>query len=117
MATLPNLSIRDSRRITGLTLVLDRPGAVFDVQLDEPQRSRAIAAWRRTARGLLDALGWDRETLGVRLFQGGASLALSAPVDALYAATEVNEWAWEAAVAELQGEPAANLADAAETLR
>src|SRR4051812_35882173 len=105
----PAMALLDSRRLTGPTLVLDRPGAVLDVQLDEPDRSRVIEAWGRAARSLLDAVGWTRESTAVRLFDGGASLALSAPIDALYVATEVNEWAWDTAVAELRGEPANQL--------
>lgn len=54
---------------------------------------------------MLDAVGWTGERLAVREFSGGASLALSAPADVLYAATDLNEWAWEAALAEVRGEP------------
>src|SRR6476661_4124525 len=101
-SSVPSSVIQDSRRLTGAGLVLDRPGAVLDVRLDEPERSRAIAAWQRSARTLLDALGWKGETLAVRTFDGGASVALSAPLDSLYAATDVNELAWETAMAELR---------------
>ena len=57
-------------------------------------------------------MGWSAGTLAVRPFAGGVSLALTAPIDALYAATDVNEAAWEAASAELEGraaEPAATV--------
>lgn len=33
-----------------------------------------------------------------RVHAGGASLAIAAPIDQLFTATEVNEWAWESAV-------------------
>src|SRR5512147_892592 len=98
-------TVADSRRLTGPSLLLDRPGAILDVQLDDADRDGAIAAWRAAARRLLDAVGWSAETLAVRPFTGGVSLALTAPVDALYAATDVNEAAWEAASAELEGRP------------
>jgi cyanophycin synthetase len=104
--------VADSRRLTGPSLLLDRPGAILDVRLDEPARERAVAAWRAAARRLLDAVHWSGETLAVRPFAGGASLALTAPVDALYAATDLNEAAWEMATAELEGraaEPAATV--------
>ncbi len=104
--------VADSRRLTGPSLLLDRPGAVLDVRLDEPGRDRAVAAWRAAARRLLDAVNWSAETLAVRPFAGGASLALTAPIDALYAATDLNEAAWEMATAELAGraaEPVATL--------
>ena len=72
--------------------------------MDGPERERAITRWRAAARRMLDAVGWEAERLAVRTYAGGASLALSAPPDALYAATEVNEWAWQEAAA--PGSPA-----------
>jgi len=96
----------DSRRLTGPSLLLDRPGAILEVRLDDGLRDLAVSAWRAAARRLLDAVGWPDERLGARKFAGGVSLALTAPVDGLYAATELNEAAWAAAAAEL-GEPAA----------
>jgi len=77
----------------------------------------AVEAWRRHGRAILDAVGWQKEELIARHFHGGVSLALSAPLAALYAATEVNEWAWEAAAAELAGSPLPDLASAVERLR
>lgn len=75
--------------------------------MDGPERERAIARWRAAARRMLDAVGWKAEGLAVRTYAGGASLALSAPPDALYAATDVNEWAWqEAAAPPGEGRPA-----------
>jgi cyanophycin synthetase len=111
------MTVLDSRRITGPSLVLDRPGAVLDVRLDEREREQAIAAWRRAVQGMLDALGWTSETLAVRSFAGGASVGFTAPIDALYAATDVNEWAWEAATAELQGESRRDPGPAADAIR
>jgi cyanophycin synthetase len=65
---------------------------------------------------MLDAVGWHREQLAVRTFAGGASLALTAPPDALYAATDLNEWAWDAALSETRGVPS-DFAAAAARLR
>ena len=98
--------VADSRRLTGPSLLLDRPGAALEVRLDDARREPAIAAWRAAARRLLDAVGWPDERLAARAFAGGASLALTAPVDALYAATDLNEAAWEAASASLDGRAA-----------
>ncbi len=92
-------TIRDSRRLTGPNLVTDRPGAVLEVELADPAADELVRFWGEEARLALDALGWTGETLAVRRYPGGASLALTAPIDALYAATEVNEWAWAAASA------------------
>jgi cyanophycin synthetase len=107
----------DSRRLTGPNLLIDRPAAVVDVQVDDLHRDQAVAAWTRAAREMLDAVGWVEEQVAVRLFTGGASLALSAPADALYAATEVNEWAWESAEAVLAGRTAPDADEATTRLR
>src|SRR4051812_13381500 len=96
------MQILESRRLTGRNLLLDRAGAVLDVALGVEDEA-VVELWRERARRLLDRLGWRGETLAVRRFPGGASLAFSAPIDALYAATEVNEAAWAAAAAAFSG--------------
>ena len=101
---MAELALNDSRRLTGPNLLSDSPGAVIDVAFGGPYAERVVAAWREYARTILDAVGWSKEELYSHTFAGGASLLLSAPVDALYAATEINEWAWEATVAALAGE-------------
>ncbi len=93
---MSGLALRDSRRLTGPNLICDEPGAVIDVALGDYSADEVIGAWRDHARRILDSVGWTDERLHVRSFPGGASLVMTAPVDALYAATEVNEWAWEA---------------------
>ncbi|HEX9941155.1 MAG TPA: Mur ligase family protein [Thermoanaerobaculia bacterium] len=98
------MRLLSSRRLTGPNLLLDRPGAVIEVSLAPEEAEAAVAAWREQARRILDAVGWMGEEAAARLFPGGASLAISAPIDALYAATEVNEWAWAAAAASFDGE-------------
>lgn len=95
----------DSRRLTGPNLLSDRAGAVLDVLVPDQHAAPAIAAWQAAARRLLDAVGWQREQLHVRRFPGGASLAITAPIDSLHAATEVNEDALAAANAALAGLP------------
>jgi cyanophycin synthetase len=96
-------TIRDSRRLTGPNLLTDRPGAVLEVELTPGSGNEEVRLWQEEARGALDVLGWEGESLSVRRYPGGASLAFTAPIDALYAATEVNEWAWTAAATRLQG--------------
>ncbi len=44
-----------------------------------------------------EALGWPHAPLRVRAHRGGVALAFAAPIDQLLTATEVNEWAWQAA--------------------
>lgn len=114
------MRVLDSRRLTGPNLLQKREGAVLDISLETEEGDAgvaAIAAWRERARALLDAVGWGGEEVAVRRFPGGASLALSAPVDSLYAATEVNEEAWRAAEAVVRGEPLPDLTETAERLR
>jgi UDP-N-acetylmuramyl tripeptide synthase len=95
----------DSRRLTGPNLLWDRPGAVIDAGVDDADADRLLEAWAHAARRMLDAVGWRDEDVRSRKFPGGVSVAISAPLDALYAATEVNEWAWSTAQAEIACEP------------
>lgn len=91
------MRILDSRRLTGANIFLDRPGAVLDVSVDEESRDLLVEAWKAQAQRVLNSLGWRDEILSFRLMDDGVSLALSAPVDGLYTATEVNEVSFEAA--------------------
>ncbi len=91
------MELLDSRRLTGPNLLWEKPGAVLDIRFDDEDVETVIRDWELQARRILDALGWDQESTRVRRFPNGASLAISAPRDVLYAATEINEWAWDAA--------------------
>jgi cyanophycin synthetase len=95
------MELLDSRRLTGAGLLLDGPGAVIEIRVDDERREAAIAAWQTAAERMLASVGWSSERPVVRRYQGGASLAFSAPLDALYAATDLNEWAWSAATTAL----------------
>jgi cyanophycin synthetase len=110
------MHVLDSRRLTGPSLMLDSPGAVLEVRLSGADVGRAVAAWEKAARQLLQAVGWPDQQLASRAFAGGVSLALTAPIDGLYAATELNERAWAAAAAELQGQKVPRLSGAVAAL-
>lgn len=97
------ITLEDSRRLTGPNLLAPDPGAVLDVKAAATDAEQLVAAWERRVREILDAVGWAGERTAARVHRDGVSLAISAPVDALYAATEVNEWALEAATADLEG--------------
>jgi cyanophycin synthetase len=99
------MKLLDSRRLTGPGLVLSDPGAVLDISLEGCEPDEVLAVWRSAAQRLLGDVGWTGERLATRIFAGGVSLALTAPVDALYAATELNERAWDAAAASLGEAP------------
>jgi UDP-N-acetylmuramyl tripeptide synthase len=87
----------DSRRLTGPNLIWEYPGAVLDVVFGDVEPDLVVGAWCQQMRRILSEVGWHDEHFCVRRFSGGASLAISAPVDALYTATEINEAAWDAA--------------------
>jgi UDP-N-acetylmuramyl tripeptide synthase len=84
----------DSRRLIGPNIVWDRPGALLEVAGEGASFDARIDQWRQHCRKLLDGLGWTGEDLKTRQFPGGALLIISAPVNALYTATEVNEDGW-----------------------
>ena len=110
------MKVHDSRRFTGINIALDRPGAVIEVELEGDAADDAIRVWREQARRILDAVGWADQQTCSRKVEGGIMLALSAPPDTLYAATEVNDWAWDAANAVLSGGDAPPLNEAADRL-
>ncbi len=87
------MELRDSRRFTGANLIMAVAGPVMDVVVDDAEVDGLVASWRTNATRMLAALGWGNETLHERRYPGGVSLAFSAPIDVLYAACEVNEWA------------------------
>lgn len=65
--------------------MLETAGVEPDAALIDGWRSRAARAQLR--------LGWTVPGVVARRHAGGASLALAAPLDQLFTATEVNEWA------------------------
>ena len=94
----------DARRLTGPSLLFDGPGTILDISCNKADAERLIPLWEKQVRRMLAALGWnpEREYRSLILL-GGVSLGFTAPIDALYAASEVNEWAWAACDAELNG--------------
>ena len=61
---------------------------------------------------MLEAIGWSDEDTCHWPLSGGVSLAFSAPIDLLYAASAINEWAWAACEAELSGGDASDFDEA-----
>ena len=98
----------DSRRLTGPNLIMDGAGAVIDMRFGDCDAEAFIGEWQIQAQRMLQAVGWAGEQSHVRRYADGASLAISAPIDALYAATDINDWAWQAArsVVDKTGAPA-----------
>ncbi len=87
------MELLDSRRLTGKNLLWDQPGAIADLGLEAGEDAKAIAsAWRSLAREALDAVGWADEQVITHEVIGGVCLAVSAPIDALYAAVDLVEY-------------------------
>src|SRR5215831_5397678 len=101
------LPFEASRRLTGANLFFPSSGALLETSGIQPDTA-LLAAWRERVARARALLGWEesdgasgaRPAVVARLHASGASLALAAPVDALYTATEVNEWALCAALIE-----------------
>ena len=91
----------DARRLTGPSLIFDGPGSILDVACSPLEADRLIPVWQSNVERMVTRLGWDDVQFASRKLLGGASMAFSAPIDALYAATVVNEWAWAASAHQL----------------
>jgi len=111
------LELLDSRRLTGPNLFWDRPGAIIDIALDEIPAQQIISAWSKEAGVLMSAMGWPAEHTCCRVFDGGVSLVINAPIDVLYAACELNETAFNRAVAYLTCKPVTGLDEDILTLK
>jgi cyanophycin synthetase len=90
----------DSRRLTGPNLFFAQTGAVLEARGAAAFDAAAHQHWRVLVWSIATSLGWGEITTTVRAHQASTSLALSAPLDQLFSATLVNEWAWESATAE-----------------
>ncbi|MEO6519475.1 MAG: Mur ligase family protein [Pseudoxanthomonas sp.] len=88
----------DSRRLTGSNLYFDGTGAALETLRGLPFDDSTLAAWQQNVEAARLALGWPAGAIVLRRHRSGVSLAFTAPPDQLYTATEVNEWAWWAAV-------------------
>jgi UDP-N-acetylmuramyl tripeptide synthase len=91
----------DARRLTGPNAVFNRIGSVLDVACTPAETERLIPVWADHVGRMLEALDWPSAEFACRRLEGGVSLAFSAPIDQLYAASEINEWAWAASAFEL----------------
>ncbi len=83
----------DSRRLTGANLYFDGSGAALEIAPGVAFDRATLQRWRDNIARACVALGWPQRAVFVREHASGASLAFEAPLDQLYIATEVNEWA------------------------
>ncbi len=84
----------DSRRLTGCNPYFAGPGAALESVRGLAFDDDALQRWRANVTVARAHLGWPEADIHLRRHASGASLAFAAPLDQLYAATEVNEWAW-----------------------
>lgn len=98
-----HIRIESVRRLTGPGMLWDRTGAVVDVHFEDIETAHLLGLWKTHARRVLDALGWQGEDIMHRAFQGGATLAISAPQDQLYSAIFAVQTAWHFCAADLLG--------------
>lgn len=91
----------DARRLTGPSLIFDEPGSILDVRCTPEEADRLIPVWADHVARMLEVLDWPSARFASLKLRGGVSLAFSASIDALYAASEINEWAWAASACEL----------------
>jgi len=92
------LPFEASRRLTGANLFFAGCGAQLETR-GVSADAALLAGWRARIGRARAHLGWPAAGLVARAHAGGTSLALEAPLDQLFVATEVNEWAWCATVA------------------
>ncbi|MDX1517936.1 MAG: Mur ligase family protein [Woeseiaceae bacterium] len=93
----------DARRLTGPSLLFDDPAAILDVACTPREADAIEPRWRDAVSRMCQALRWSQPAFARKDLAGGVSLAFTAPIDALYAASEINEWAWQQVREELDG--------------
>ena len=93
----------DARRLTGPSLLFDGPAAVMDVSCTAEEADRLESVWLAQVKRMHETLGWAQPEFSRKSLSGGVSLAFTVAIDALYAASEINEWAWAECDAEFNG--------------
>ncbi|MEO5596220.1 MAG: Mur ligase family protein, partial [Lysobacteraceae bacterium] len=88
----------DSRRLTGSNVYFASTGAALETAPKLAFDDDALERWQHNIIIAREALGWPDHAIVARRHATGASLAFAAPLDQLYTATEVNEWAWRKAI-------------------
>jgi cyanophycin synthetase len=103
----------DSRRLTGCNLYFAGTGAALEASFELAPGvafdDAAVRRWRDNIAAARAALGWAPGKVYARRHASGVALAFEAPMDQLYTAAEVGEWAWFDALglraeAEMEGE-------------
>ncbi|MEP7156619.1 MAG: Mur ligase family protein [Betaproteobacteria bacterium] len=105
----PNSCFADSRRLTGHNRFFAGTGVVLEALGPTAQARDAHERWRAAITSMRHAMGWPQTEAIVRAHSGGTLLVFAAPVDLLFTATEINEWAWEQASGLFDGDAGAKV--------
>jgi UDP-N-acetylmuramyl tripeptide synthase len=107
----------DARRLPGPNVLWAKPGAVLDIGCTPDETDAVIDYCEAEIQRMLGAVGWGDENIRHRRLVGGVSIAFSAPIDVLYAASALSEWAWSSCDAHFNGAEAPDFDESAASLR
>ncbi len=96
----PNLGFADSRRLTGPSRWFAGTAVTLTPLGHAAQDAQAHARWAAHVRAMCAQLGWPAPQPRAMAHTREPALLFAAPEEALFTATEVNEWAWERTLAE-----------------
>ena len=99
-APAPNHGFEDSRRLTGPNRWFAGSAVILTPLGAAAADPHVLACWAARVAAMVAALGWPGAAPQSHRHASGTLLALAAPADQLFTATEVNEWAWERCAAE-----------------
>ncbi len=102
--TVIDPKLKNVRRLTGANFLMHEHGAAAEATIDDGNLVPVMAMWQSSAQTLLNAVGWTDSKITTRAFAGGATLQVSAPTDALHAASNLIKLSWDATLAKLAGE-------------
>ncbi|MEM8814799.1 MAG: Mur ligase family protein [Pseudomonadota bacterium] len=110
------MEMLDARRLTGASLLFDGPAAILDVAASQAELDAFAPRWEAAVRRMLTEFDWPEPEFRRHDLTGGASFAFTAPIDSLYAASMINEWAF-AEAAGLTGEDRPDYAEGLRSAR
>lgn len=93
----PRHAFEDSRRLIGANVWYPGPAVTLVPLGPAAQDGASQGRWLAQVVSLCAALHWPAPNPRVQVHRHGVILAFAAPWDGLFTATEINEWAWEAA--------------------
>jgi len=83
----------DGRRLTGANLFADDPLAIVETNLPATRAESIVRRWSETVQAIYEQLQRPPPNTGFRMHDRGQSLYFPAPVDTLYSAIELSEFA------------------------